>query len=48
LPSQAIYALQKNPNVAYVEEDFEVTALEYGYPIEDWGITKIGAQTLHQ
>jgi subtilisin len=48
LPAQAINALQKNPKIAYVEEDFEVTALEYGYPIEDWGITKIGAETLHK
>jgi subtilisin len=48
LPSQAIEALQKNPHVAYVEKDFAVTSLEYGYPIEDWGITQIGAETLHK
>lgn len=48
LPVQAIIALQKNPNIAYVEEDFEVTALEYGYPTQDWGITKIGAESLHK
>ncbi len=48
LPVQAINVLQKNPNVAYVEEDFEVTALEYGYPTQDWGITKIGAESLHK
>lgn len=48
LPAQAIIALQKNPNIAYVEEDFEVTALEYGYPTEDWGITHIGAKTVHE
>jgi subtilisin len=48
LPAQAIDALQKNPKIAYVENDFEVNALEYGYPIEDWGITKIGAQTIHE
>ena len=47
LPAQAINALQKNPNIAYVEEDFEVTALEYGYPTEDWGITQIGAKSVH-
>jgi subtilisin family serine protease len=47
LPSQAIDALQKNPNVAYVEEDFAVEALEYGYPTEDWGITQIDAKTVH-
>jgi subtilisin family serine protease len=48
LPVQAINALQKNPNIVYVEEDFEVTALEYGYPTQDWGITQIGAKTLHK
>jgi subtilisin len=47
LPAQAVNALQKNPNIAYVEEDFEVTALEYGYPTEDWGITQIGAKNVH-
>jgi subtilisin len=48
LPAQAIDALQKNPKIAYIENDFEVTALEYGYPIEDWGITQIGAEYLHK
>jgi subtilisin len=47
LPAQAINALQKKPNIAYVEEDFEVTALEYGYPTQDWGITQIGAKSVH-
>jgi len=47
LPTQAINALQKNPNIAYVEEDFEAIALEYNAAAEDWGITKIGANTLH-
>ena len=48
LPAQAVNALQKNPNIAYVEEDFEVTALEYGYPTEDWGIKQIGANSVHE
>jgi subtilisin len=48
LPTQAIDALQKNPQIAYIVNDFEVTALEYGYPIEDWGITQIGAENLHK
>jgi subtilisin len=47
LPAQAVNALQKNPHIAFVEEDFEVTALEYGYPTEDWGITQIGAKSVH-
>lgn len=47
LPAQAINALQKNPHVAYVEEDFEATALEYNPVKEDWGITKIGADLVH-
>jgi subtilisin len=50
LPAQAVNALQKNPNVAYVEEDAVVQATEYnnGGPQEDWGVIKIGANVVHQ
>jgi len=54
LPPKAIVALQKNPNVAYVEPDFEVQAI--GKPVKPtpsptptptqstpWGIAKINA-----
>jgi subtilisin len=47
LPAQAVNALQKNPHIAFVEADFEVTALEYKVGSEDWGITKIGASIVH-
>jgi subtilisin len=47
LPAQAINALKNNPHVAYIEEDFQVTALEYKVGSEDWGITQIGANTVH-
>ena len=44
LPPQAIEALQRNPNVAYIEQNHQAAALEYGYPTQDWGITQIGAE----
>jgi len=57
LPPQAIAALQKNPNVAYVEPDFQVQAL--GKPVKPtptptpvptqtipWGIAKIQAPSV--
>jgi len=40
VPPQAIDALQRNPNVAYVETDFKVYALQQPIP---WGIAKIRA-----
>ena len=40
LPPQAIDALQRNPNVAYVETDFKVYTLQQQTP---WGIAKIRA-----
>jgi subtilisin len=40
VPPQALDALQRNPNVAYVETDFEVYALLQPIP---WGIAKIRA-----
>jgi minor extracellular protease Epr len=40
VPPQAIDALQRNPNVAYVETDFKVYALQQPIP---WGIAKINA-----
>jgi subtilisin family serine protease len=40
VPPQAIEALQRNPNVAYVETDYKVYALQQQTP---WGITKINA-----
>ncbi len=46
LPTQAVNALQNNPKIAYVENDFEASALEYYYPTQDWGVTQIGAKSL--
>lgn len=52
LPTQAIAALQKNPNIAYVEQDFKVYAIGHGHgkpkpsqPAQTipWGVDKIGA-----
>ena len=40
VPPQALDALRRNPNVAYVETDFEVYALQQQTP---WSITKIRA-----
>jgi minor extracellular protease Epr len=40
VPPQAIDALQRNPNVAYVENDYKVYALQQTTP---WGIQKIRA-----
>jgi subtilisin len=48
LPIQAIDALKKNPKVAYVEDDVEVQAAEYNSGgMQDWGVTKIGANLVH-
>ena len=48
LPTQAIEALSKNPNVAYIEDDVEVQAAEYNSGgMQDWGVIKIGANLVH-
>jgi subtilisin len=48
LPTQAIEALKKNPNVAYIEDDVEVQAAEYNSGgMQDWGVIKIGANLVH-
>lgn len=44
LPEQAIENLKKNPNIAYIEPDYEVEALGETVP---WGITKIEAPVVH-
>lgn len=45
LPEQAIENLKKNPNIAYIEPDYEVEALEETVP---WGITWVGAPDVHE
>lgn len=45
LPRAALEALRHNPNVALIEPDLTVHALEDTYP---WGITRIGADLVHQ
>ena len=40
LPEKAIEALKKNPNIEYIEPDYEVTIAEEVLP---WGIDRIGA-----
>jgi subtilisin len=47
MPTQQIEALRRDPRVAYVEEDVIVQATEYD-PAYDWGISKIGAQVVHE
>ena len=44
LPAPAVAALGKNPAIARIEPDVEIFALEDSYP---WGITQIGADTVH-
>jgi subtilisin/minor extracellular protease Epr len=44
LPEQAIENLKKNNKIAYIEPDYEVSALEETVP---WGITRIGAPLVH-
>ena len=44
IPEKAIDALQKNPNVRYVELDGQVFALEQILP---WGIDRIDAEVVH-
>jgi subtilisin len=44
LPDQVIEYLKKNDNIAYIEPDYEVKALEQTVP---WGITRIGAPMVH-
>ena len=44
LPQAAIEALRQNPQVALIEPDLTVKALEDSYP---WGITRIGADQVH-
>lgn len=43
LPEKAAEALKKNPNIAYVEKDEEVTATQ----TVPWGINHINAPTVH-
>lgn len=47
LPAQAVNALQKNPKVAYVEEDIQVSAADIELD-NSWGVKHIGAGTVHQ
>ncbi len=44
LPEQAIENMKKNQEVAYIEPDLEIRALEETY---DWGIEKIRAPQVH-
>jgi subtilisin len=44
IPEKAIDALQKNPNVRYVESDGQVFALEQTLP---WGVDRIDAEVVH-
>ena len=46
LPQKAIDALQKNPNVRYVEPDILVQALD-GELDNSWGVKQIGAGLVH-
>jgi subtilisin len=45
LPQAALDGLSHNPKVALIEPDLTVQALEDTYP---WGITRIGADLVHQ
>ncbi|SCZ76745.1 S8 family serine peptidase [Acidaminobacter hydrogenoformans] len=45
LPQAALDGLRHNPKVALIEPDLTVHALEDTYP---WGITRIGADLVHQ
>jgi len=46
IPEKAIEALQKNPNVRYVEPDGQVYALD---ELDDsWGVKRIGAGLVHE
>lgn len=47
LPAQAVTVLQKNPKVAYVEEDIQVSAADIELD-NSWGVKHIGAGTVHQ
>ncbi len=44
LPEKAIDAIRRNPNVEYVEIDEKIVACQQTVP---WGISKIGATTVH-
>jgi len=46
LPAQAIAALQKNPKVAYIEEDIQVSAAALELD-NSWGVKHIGAGIVH-
>jgi subtilisin len=47
LPTQAVDALQKNPKIAYVEQDAQVFALDAELD-NSWGVKRIGAGTVHE
>lgn len=46
LPAQVIAALQKNPRIAYIEEDMQVSAAALELD-NSWGVKHIGAGTVH-
>jgi subtilisin len=46
LPPQAVTALQKNPKIAYIEEDIQVSAAALELD-NSWGVKHIGAGTVH-
>ena len=52
IPKNALYGLERNPEVAYIEQDFKVYAIGHGHgkPVSSqpnqtipWGVEKIGA-----
>lgn len=51
LPVEAISDLKNDPDVAYVEEDSIVTAIEPGFStteyLESWGVSRIGSESVH-
>ena len=51
LPDEAILDLKNDPDVAYVEDDRIVTAIEPGFStteyIESWGVSRIGSESVH-
>ena len=47
LPQQAIDALKKNPNIAYIDNDIQLTAIDQDAELTNsWGVKHIGADAV--